>query len=91
MNKSRYDKYARYKNSKEYGFTLLPNIDVNNTEFIKITFNQGDRLDLLAKKYFKDSTFWWVIAIVNNLTGDSLVLEPGTELYIPRSHLKYVY
>jgi len=29
--------------------------------------------------------------MVNNLPGDSLILNPGTELYIPRSYLKYVY
>lgn len=91
MNKSRYDKYAKYKTSKEYGLVLLPNVDINNNQFFKITFKNGDRLDLIAKKYFKNSTFWWIIAIVNNLVGDSLILEPGTELYIPRNHLRYVY
>ncbi len=91
MNKSRYDKYARYKTSNEYGFTMLPSIDINNTQFFKIVFKKEDRLDLLAKKYFKDSTLWWIIALVNNLPGDSLILPVGTELYIPRSYLKYVY
>lgn len=91
MNKSRYEKYTRGKTSKDYGFILIPNIEINNSQFFKIVFKQGDRLDLLAKKYFNDSTFWWIIALVNNLTGDSLILQPGTELYIPRSHLKYVY
>ena len=91
MNKSRYEKYARGKTSKDYEFTLLPNIEINTSQFFKVVFKQGDRLDLLAKKYFNDSTFWWVIAIVNNLSGDSLILQPGTELYIPRSYLRYVY
>lgn len=91
MGNSRYDKYSKNKTPKDYGFTLLPNVDINNTKFFKITFKQGDRLDLLAKRYFKDSTLWWIIAIINNLTGDSLILNPGTELYIPRSHLRYVY
>lgn len=91
MGKSRYDKYAKSKTLKDYGVVSLPTVQINDSQFFKITFKQGDRLDLLAKKYFKDSTLWWVIAIVNNLTGDSLILQPGTELYIPRSHLRYVY
>lgn len=91
MNKSRYEKYSKNITLKDYGFTLLPTIEVNNFQFFKIIFKDGDRLDLLAKKYFNDSTLWWIVAMINNLPGDSLILNPGTELYIPRSYLKYVY
>jgi len=34
----------------------------------------GDRLDLLAKRYFKNSKYWWVIAMVNDIPGDSLIV-----------------
>ena len=50
-----------------------------------------DRLDLLAAKYFNNSKLWWLIALVNNLSGDSVAIETGTMLYIPRNHYRYVF
>jgi nucleoid-associated protein YgaU len=45
---------------------------------------QGDRLDLIAYTYYKDSTLWWVISMVNNdITFGSMFPEPGTQLRIP--------
>ena len=26
---------------------------------------------------------WWVIALANNLPGDSIYIEPGTQIFIP--------
>ena len=39
---------------------------------------------MLAHKYYKDRTLWWVIALANNLPGDSFFIEPGTQIFIPR-------
>jgi hypothetical protein len=33
-----------------------------------------DRLDLLAAKYFNNSKLWWLIAVINDLPGDSIVV-----------------
>ena len=45
---------------------------------------EGDRLDLLSYTYYKDESFWWVIAAVNNnITLGSLFPIPGTQLRIP--------
>jgi hypothetical protein len=43
----------------------------------------GDRLDLLALDFYGDTDFWWVIASANALPGDSLYLEPGSQIRIP--------
>lgn len=43
----------------------------------------GDRLDLLAFDFYGDTSFWWVIASANSLSGDSLYLEPGAQIRIP--------
>lgn len=43
----------------------------------------GDRLDLLAFDFYGDSSLWWIIASANSLPGDSLYLEPGTQIRIP--------
>ena len=47
----------------------------------------GDRLDLLAFKYYSDSTLWWIISAANpELRKDIMHLEPGTQLRIPRDY-----
>lgn len=87
---SRYNKYSQIKQGS-YVFTLYPNVTVNNTDFYKIVVTSADRLDLLAKKYYKDSTLWWVIAMANNLEGDSIIVTPGTTLYIPKQRILNEY
>ena len=87
---TRYGKYSQIKQGS-YDFTLYPDIVVNNTDFYKIVVTSVDRLDLLAKKYYKDSTLWWIIAIANNLDGDSIIVTPGTTLYIPKQRLLNEY
>jgi hypothetical protein len=45
---------------------------------------QGDRLDLLAYTYYKDSKLWWIISMANNnITRGSMFPEPGIQLRIP--------
>lgn len=46
---------------------------------------EGDRLDLLAHKFFHDPRKWWLIADANPdaLTPEEL-LVPGRQLRIPR-------
>ena len=41
----------------------------------------GDRLDLLAYKFYGDTGLWWYIAKANNLTF--MTLPTGTSLRIP--------
>lgn len=62
--------------------TIYPKIKATN-EDIYIISTQSDRLDLLASKYYGDSTQWWVIAVANNLNDASLSIEIGKQLRIP--------
>jgi hypothetical protein len=68
--------------SEYYVNNIYPEIPPTNDDNYIITV-LGDRLDLLAFDFYGDSTFWWVIASANALPGDSLVVEPGTQLRIP--------
>ena len=68
--------------SEYYVNNIYPEIPPTNEDNYVITV-LGDRLDLLAFDFYGDSTFWWVIASANSLPGDSLVVEPGTQLRIP--------
>ena len=44
---------------------------------------EGDRCDNLANRFYNDSTLWWFIARVNNLTTNNI--PAGTSLRIPVS------
>lgn len=50
----------------------------------------GDRLDLLSWRYYGDVSFWTYIARVNNLPGDTLIVEPGIILRIPIQQDLYI-
>ena len=66
-----------------YDSTLFPKVIRKSSDTIIIA-KSTDRLDLMAHKYYRDRTLWWVIALANNLPGDSFFIEPGTQIFIPR-------
>jgi phage tail protein X len=72
---------------KRFYETLLdPTIDKNSTDIYVITVI-GDRYDLLAWQYYSDAELWWIISAANpELQKDSLYLEPGTQVRIPRDY-----
>jgi hypothetical protein len=65
-----------------YSNNIYPDIPLSNDDSYVIPV-LGDRLDLLAFDFYGDTSFWWVIASANSLSGDSLYLEPGIQLRIP--------
>jgi len=64
-----------------YGTTYYPEIPIENSDTF-IYSKVDDRLDLLAHKFYGDSTLWWVIAKANGIRGIA-ALEVGTPLRIP--------
>lgn len=89
---SRYDKYGKVSTDGRYYTTVsYPVVQLNNYDFFIVIVKSTDRLDLLAKQYFNNSKLWWIIAWVNNLSGDSVMVQPGTELYIPKEYISYVH
>jgi phage tail protein X len=79
-----------YTNSKEqketktkyFESTIYPKVSPSDNDIYIIT-GQGDRLDLLASKYYGDTRMWWIIATANNLNDATLAVEPGRQLRIP--------
>jgi hypothetical protein len=70
------------KGDQYYLNNIYPEIPLSeNDNYVIATL--GDRLDLLAFDFYGDTSFWWVIASANALSGDSLYLEPGLQLRIP--------
>ncbi len=65
-----------------YQTNVYPDIAPTNQDYYVIT-TIGDRLDLLAFNFYKDSSLWWVIASANALPGDSIYPPIGMQLRIP--------
>jgi phage tail protein X len=62
--------------------TIYPIIKPNDNDLYIIS-EQGDRLDLLAYKYYNDVSMWWIIATANNLNDANFFVQPGIQLRIP--------
>jgi hypothetical protein len=75
---------TKYQNKgvQYYLNNIYPDIPLSeNDNYIISTL--GDRLDLLALDFYGDTSFWWIIASANALSGDSLYIEPGLQIRIP--------
>ena len=64
-----------------YSTTYYPDIPLDDSdEFISVI--DGDRVDLVANRYYGDVSLWWVIAKANGIKGRA-ALTPGDVLRIP--------
>ena len=61
---------------------IYPKIKASNDDMYIIS-DAGDRLDILALKYYGDQGLWWIIATANNLNEASYSITPGIQLRIP--------
>lgn len=52
-------------------------------EFKNYTIKAGDRLDLLAHRFYNDPLFWWVLVDANPELESPYFLTPGTNLRVP--------
>jgi nucleoid-associated protein YgaU len=72
-----------------YKALKYPNIHLSINDIYVIT-TSGDRLDLLANQFYKDTRLWWIIANANPeiVRRDSFNLKPGLEVRIPTNTTK---
>jgi|TARA_Y100000996_G_C22550073_1_gene653371 nucleoid-associated protein YgaU len=70
----------RKSNKKYYETTIYKKVEEKNSDSYFIA-QEGDRCDNLANRFYGDSTLWWFIAKVNNLTTNNI--PAGTSLRIP--------
>lgn len=61
--------------------TQIPAVIKRDIKDTYIYTREGDRLDLLANRYYNDRTMWTFLAAANNLT--SIMVKPGLQLRIP--------
>ena len=74
-----------------------PEVPVTSDDVYVYTV-QGDRFDVLAQQYYKDSSLWWVISIANTgnagagtlpvLPQNSLIIPEGVQIRIPNNPLE---
>jgi nucleoid-associated protein YgaU len=92
MSKSRYVD-TEILNNRNYGTFDIPSLargfreldllaTVKTTDY---TWSAGDRMDKLSAKFYGDESYWWVIALTNNITYPfaSGGLVPGNILKVP--------
>ena len=81
---------SRYKNTKKpvknkksyYATTIYKKVEEKNSDSYFIT-TEGDRCDNLAFRFYGNSSLWWFIARVNNLTTNNI--PAGTSIRIPEN------
>jgi hypothetical protein len=69
-------------NISHFESTIYPKIKPTDADFYILT-DAGDRLDLLAKRYYDDPSMWWIIATANNLNDGNFYVPEGVQLRIP--------
>jgi phage tail protein X len=83
---NRYQNIPKTKIDKKlvYVTSLYPEVPVTSDDIYVYTV-QGDRFDVLALQYYKNSSLWWVISIANTdkLPQNSLVIPEGLQIRIP--------
>lgn len=74
--------YKRFDGKNVYRTTYYPIIpeSIDDTYIIA---SESDYLDSLAKRYYGDESYWWVIAQANNLGKGKLSIPQGKQLRIP--------
>jgi hypothetical protein len=69
----------------------IPEIPMSPNDTIH-EVTEGERIDSIAKKYYRDEEKWWVIALANGLFLLPVDIIPGMKLRIPDPFMvrKYV-
>lgn len=83
------DRYSTIqRKSTETGINYLanviyPEIELNEDDIYVIS-TEGDRYDTLAYQFYKNATYWWIIASANpSEPVSSLAIKPGLQIRIP--------
>ena len=76
---------SRYRQS-----TIYPGDIPRHEDDFYIYVKSGQRLDVLASKYYNDTSLWWIIALANNIGKGTLFVPPGMRLRIPSKTSDYI-
>lgn len=82
---SRYDKIENIIREGQplRGTTIYKTVEESPEDYYVIT-TVGDRFDILANEFYRDSSLWYIIAAANpTVRRDTLFIEPGFQIRIP--------
>ena len=83
-------RFKETKTKKVFGRGMTYNVVLtdsfkDNTQILTTyTPQEKERLDLIAHKFYDDSSKWFIIARANNEVKGNLYATPGKALVIPR-------
>jgi phage tail protein X len=93
---NRYSSIPTTKIKKKLVYTVVryPEVPLDPDDIYVYTV-KGDRFDMLARQYYNDSSFWWIISVANtgiagtaspsDLPQDSLIIPEGIQIRIPNN------
>ena len=87
MSFNRYKRAPKLRNGKFYGtwnagYILLAAMESGALEYKTHITKEGERLDIIAGRYYGDGTLWWVIAGCSGI-GWGLQVPAGIYLKVP--------
>jgi len=76
------DSKDRFDGKKVFSTRLMPRIPVSEND-IYIYSQEGDTLDGLSDKYYRNPSYWWIIANANKIGKGTRFIKPGIQIRIP--------
>jgi hypothetical protein len=95
MNRYQNIPTTKIKGKEVYVTSRYPEVPLSENDIYVYT-TQGDRFDVLAQEYYRDSSLWWIISIANtgtagtssptNLPQNTIIIPPGSQIRIPANY-----
>jgi len=67
-----------------YKISLTDSFPINTSILTTYTPQEKERLDMIADKFYGDSSKWYIIARANKEVKGNIYATPGKNLVIPR-------
>lgn len=91
MNRYQNIPKTKIEGNLAYQTSKYPEVPLSVNDIYVYT-TQGDRFDVLAQQYYKDSSLWWVISIANTdkLNQSTLIIPEGIQIRIPATYANVI-
>jgi len=73
-------KFKKTQSPEHFETVYYKSVPKRNDDMYFMT-QDGDRLDILAHRFYGDPGFWWFLAKANNLS--TMNIEPGIQIRVP--------